>query len=324
MLSDAALRTVHVRAPGKINLVLHVGAVQPDGYHPLATVFQAVSLYEDVYARSARELSVSFRGSVDTSELTGEDTLVHRAAKLIAAQLTPEQRDEMELLPGAMPGIRIVVNKHVPIAGGMGGGSADAAATLVACNDIWNMGLDRATLGDLAAALGADVPFSLQGGTAMGLGRGDLLTPMLTGGEAHWVLVPSDFGLSTPAVYGELDIMRAAGTAPGRLDAPHIPAETVAAIREGSYPAYASVLDNDLQAAAFSLEPRLRERMRHLETRTGLGGIVSGSGPTIVLLAPDEESAQQAAAEVGGIAVTGGVHGARIESRDALAEEFLD
>lgn len=315
-----ALRTVHVRAPGKINLMLHVGAVQSDGYHPLATVFQAVSLYEDVYAHLASELSVSFRGSVDTTGLVGDDTLVHRAARLVAGQLSEAQREALNVAPGHLPGVRIVVEKHVPIAGGMGGGSADAAATLLACNDIWNVGLDRAALIELAAELGADVPFALQGGTAMGVGRGDVLTPLLAGAQSHWVLVTAPFGLSTPAVYGQLDIMRAAGNAPSRLDHPTVPAETITAIRDGDYPAYSSVLDNDLQIAAFTLEPRLREQVRRLEQQTALGAIVSGSGPTIALLAPDEDSAQRVAAEVGGIAVVGGVPGARILSRDALID----
>lgn len=268
------------RAPGKINLGLAVGAVGADGYHPLSTVFQAVELFEDVEIHAADHLTVSFAGPIDTSGLTGTDTLVHRAAHLVAeaAGLSP------------VPGAHIEVLKRVPIAGGMGGGSADAAATLVACNEFWSAGLDHEQLHALAAQLGADVPFALHGGTRLGTGRGDQLVDVLSPGRHTWLLVPSTLGLSTPAVYGELDRMRERGEAPAvDLDIDTRTAELLTALRSGDPRVLASALFNDLDAAACSLLPVLNETRNAGLDAGALAGFVSGSGPTMVFLAQDNE-----------------------------------
>lgn len=270
------------RAPGKINLGLAVGPVASDGYHPLKTVFQAVDLCEDIEIRAADTLSVTFAGPVDTGDLIGTDTLVHRAARLVAeaAGLEP------------MPGAHIEVLKRVPIAGGMGGGSADAAATLVACNSVWNAGLDVDQLNDLAATLGADVPFALHGGTKFGTGRGDELVDVLCHAHYTWLLVPNEHGLSTPAVYRELDRIREAGVAKQvLLDADDRAEVLIAALRQGDPRALAPTLFNDLDQAACSLHPDL-ERIRQAGLDAGaLAGFVSGSGPTMVFLTQDNEHA---------------------------------
>ena len=178
---------VHARAPGKINLFMRVGALEPDGYHDVATAYQAVSLYEDVLAWHDDEFSVAFGGSIDTSGLpTDASNLAIRAAKLLARHA------------GVPGGVRLEIDKNVPIAGGMGGGSADAAATLIACDALWGTALPKEELLMLAASLGADVPFALSGGTAIGTGRGDRLSPALATGSFHWVLAVAEFGLSTP------------------------------------------------------------------------------------------------------------------------------
>lgn len=188
---------VHVRAPGKINVYLGVGGRHDDGYHALATVFQAVSLYEDVFAYPADDFSVTVTGDVDPDTVPTDDrNLAIRAAKLLA-QAT-----------GVTDGVALELHKGVPVAGGMGGGSADAAAALVACDILWGTDVGPARLHELAARLGADVPFALHGGTAVGTGRGDLLTPALARGRFDWVLATSPEGLSTPAIYGRLDQMR--------------------------------------------------------------------------------------------------------------------
>lgn len=289
---------VHVRAPGKINLALCVGAVRPDGYHDLATVFQAVSVFEEVHAHTAREFSVEFTGPIDTSMLTGDDTLVHRAARLVAAELTAQQRSQFGVAGDALPGIRIVVEKHVPIAGGMGGGSADAAATLLACNVIWDAGLEKERLLELAAMLGADVPFSMLGGTALGLDRGDQLTPVLTAGELAWVLVPSTFGLSTPAVYAELDRLRSTGEVPNPIEAVVAP-DLFAALRGGKPESLVNALTNDLEAAAFSLSPELQKLASSLAERPEvLRCMVSGSGPTLAILTQAGSDAVRLAEEL--------------------------
>lgn len=314
-MTHGPVSMVHVRAPGKVNVALSVGPKADDGYHELATVFQAVSLYEEVYAHAAREFSVEFTGPIDTSGLTSDDTLVHRAAQLVAAELG-----------GEFPGIRIVVEKHVPIAGGMGGGSADAAATLLACDAIWGVGLSKERLWELAAKLGADVPFALQGGTSLGVGRGDVLSPVLTTGEFGWVLVPSESGLSTPAVYGELDRMRAEGLVPNP-ESPGVNPEVFAALREGNPSRLCVLLHNDLQAAAYSLAPEREQLARWIADRPNSGvSMISGSGPTIAVLTESRMYAAELARDIraGGhraIAVHGPVPGAHFV-HDTPADEL--
>jgi 4-diphosphocytidyl-2-C-methyl-D-erythritol kinase len=194
MTSAAAPKVVHARAPGKINVFLKVGALLDDGYHDVATAYQAVSLYEDIRATVADDFSVSFTGPIDTSGLaTDGSNLAIKAATLLAHRA------------GYRGGVHLEIEKHVPIAGGMGGGSADAAATLLACDSLWGTDLTREDLLELATQLGSDVPFAFTGGTAIGTGRGDQLSPALAKGSFQWVLALADFGMSTPLVYSELD-----------------------------------------------------------------------------------------------------------------------
>src|SRR3954470_24981753 len=185
---------VHVRAPGKINVFMRVGSLQEDGYHDVATAYQAVSLCEDVRAFPATDFSVSFEGPIDCSGLaTDASNIAIMAARALARRT------------GFRGGVRLAITKRVPIAGGMGGGSADAAGALLACDALWGTGVGREELQAVAARLGADVPFALMGGTAIGTGRGDRLSPALAKGSFHWVLAFADFGMSTPSVYDELD-----------------------------------------------------------------------------------------------------------------------
>ncbi|MBM7505434.1 4-(cytidine 5'-diphospho)-2-C-methyl-D-erythritol kinase [Agromyces aurantiacus] len=314
--TDAA---VHVRAPGKINVFMRVGALAADGYHDVATAYQAVSLYEDVRAWPDDEFSVEFSGSIDTSMLpTDASNLAIRAAKLLARHV------------GVPGGVRLEIEKHVPIAGGMGGGSADAAATLVACDALWGTALPKEDLHALAATLGADVPFALSGGTAIGTGRGDRLSPALATGSFHWVLAVADFGLSTPAVYRELDRRRDAGlesswrdqahgVAVG-LDSPTVDFAVLQALRAGDPRRLASALHNDLQSAALSLAPGLAGILELGEANGALAGIVSGSGPTVAFLVDDADSAIElqvalSASRLTAVHVHGPVHGARVLTR---------
>ncbi|SFR73554.1 4-diphosphocytidyl-2-C-methyl-D-erythritol kinase [Agromyces sp. CF514] len=298
---------VHVRAPGKINVFMRVGDVQPDGYHDVATAYQAVSLYEDVRAWPDDEFSVAFGGSIDTSGLvTDGSNLAIRAAKLLARAT------------GVSGGVRLEIEKHVPIAGGMGGGSADAAATLVACDALWGTALPKDELLALAAQLGADVPFSLTGGTAIGTGRGDRLSPALATGSFHWVLAVAEFGLSTPGVYAELDRIR---DEDGRNvpRSPVVDAEVLQALRAGDPVLLAQSMHNDLQEAALRLAPGLGGILDLGEGHGALAGLVSGSGPTVAFLAADADTALElqvalSAARLTAIHVHGAVHGARVLS----------
>ncbi|WP_417555472.1 4-(cytidine 5'-diphospho)-2-C-methyl-D-erythritol kinase [Microbacterium sp.] len=274
---------VHVRAPGKINVYLGVGARSDDGYHPLATVFQAVSLYEDVYAVPSDGFSLEVAGAVDVSGVPLDDrNLAMRAAKLLAQTA------------GVTAGVHLRIRKGVPVAGGMGGGSADAAAALVACDALWGTDLGPRGLHDLAARLGADVPFALHGGTAVGTGRGDVLTPALARGRFDWVLVLSGQGLSTPDVYGRLDRMRMHGDA--LADDPtellEVPAAVLQALLAGDARDLAPVMMNDLEVAAVSGRPDLELALADGVRMGALTGIVSGSGPTIAFLADGPEAAR--------------------------------
>ncbi|MCJ1712445.1 4-(cytidine 5'-diphospho)-2-C-methyl-D-erythritol kinase [Clavibacter michiganensis subsp. phaseoli] len=299
---------VHARAPGKINVSLTVGALQEDGYHDVATAYQAVSLYEDVWATKSDGFSVKFGGSIDTSHLTtGADNLAVRAARLLARST------------GYRGGVHLRIEKNVPIAGGMGGGSADAAATLLACDTLWGTERTRDQLLALGAELGADVPFALAGGTAIGTGRGDRLSPALAKGTFQWVLAIAEFGVSTPDVYGELDRHRerhAQDIFPAQ-QIPQVDSGVLQALRAGDPHMLAEVLHNDLQAPALHLAPGLGEVLQLGEENGALAGIVSGSGPTVAFLAADLDSALElqialSAARLTVIRATGPVHGARI------------
>ncbi|MGB3731141.1 4-(cytidine 5'-diphospho)-2-C-methyl-D-erythritol kinase [Microbacterium sp.] len=301
-------RQVHVRAPGKINVYLGVGARSDDGYHSLATVFQAVSLYEDVYASLADDFALEVAGDVDVSGVPLDDrNLAMRAAKLLAQTA------------GVTTGVHLRIRKGVPVAGGMGGGSADAAAALVACDALWGTDLGPRGLHDLAARLGADVPFALHGGTAVGTGRGDALTPALARGRFDWVLVLSDQGLSTPEVYGRLDRMRMHGDA--LADDPtellEVPAAVLQALLAGDARDLAPVMLNDLEAAAVADRADLELALAAGVRMGALTGIVSGSGPTIAFLAEGPEAARSLQDELKAtgreaLHVHGPVPGARI------------
>ncbi len=297
---------IHVRAPGKLNLFFEVGDVQDDGYHDVASAYQAVSLYEDVWAEHAADFSVTVSGTVDVSGVPADDrNLAMRAARLVAQKI------------GHPGGVHLDIVKHVPVAGGMGGGSADAAAALVACDALWGADLGASQLSQLAARLGADVPFALMGGTAIGTGRGDELSPALAKGRFDWVVVPSDVGLSTPEVYAHLDALRTHPEIVRAARAPTVHLGVLQALRAGDPIALAERARNDLQAAALSLRPQLREALELGEEAGALVGLVSGSGPTLAFLASDPESALElqvvlSAAGYQALHVHGPVHGARV------------
>jgi len=258
-----------VRVPAKVNLALNVGATDNEGYHALGTLFQAVSLFDDLVARLAEAgvFRVSFRGEGASGLPTDDTNLVVRAARLLAGTCGTGNL-----------GAEIRVHKRIPVAGGMAGGSADAAATLVACNQLWGTGLDTGQLHALAARLGADVPFLLHGGTAVGTGRGEKLKPVPVRGSLQWVLALSHHGLSTPAVFREFDRIsppRPTGIDPGLL----------AALAGGDVRRVGSLLGNDLQQAAVNLHPELADVLAMGREAGAAGALVSGSGPTIAFLA---------------------------------------
>lgn len=293
---------VTVRVPAKVNLELLVGPLREDGYHSLSTVFQAVSLHDDVTVSVADEWGVSVSGPLATGVPLGDDNIALRAARLL-------QRSR-EVDP-----VHVRIRKGIPVAGGMAGGSADAAATLVALDHLWELGLDRDELEEAAAELGSDVPFLVSGGTAMGSGRGELLAPVLARGTYHWVFALGEEGLSTPAVYAECDRLRGTTEVPDPAPNPAL----MAALRTGDPHELAPQLANDLQEAAVSLRPSIGDVLASGMEYGALGGIVSGSGPTVAFLVEDNEAGIDLAVALTASGVvrdvrraTGPVHGAHV------------
>jgi 4-diphosphocytidyl-2-C-methyl-D-erythritol kinase len=268
------MRPVSVSVPAKVNLQLSVGPERPDGFHDLATVFHAVDLLDTVTAREASELRVTVEGEDAESVPADATNLVWRAAQAMADAT------------GVDPAVHLHISKAIPVAGGMAGGSADAAAALLACDALWGTRVAPEELHYLAAELGSDVPFALMGGTAIGRGRGESLTPVLTRGTLHWAFAVFEGGLSTPVVYARCDDMRGPD-----VPSPQISDALLSALATGDAPAVGRALRNDLQPAAISLRPELADVLEVGEDYGALGQIVSGSGPTCAFLARDEDHA---------------------------------
>jgi 4-diphosphocytidyl-2-C-methyl-D-erythritol kinase len=281
---------VTVRVPAKVNVQLAVGGRRPDGFHDLANVFLAVGLYDRVTAARADDLRITAEGRDTAAVPLDASNLAVRAAVALAER------------HGIAPRVHLHIEKDIPVAGGMAGGSADAAGALLACDTLWGLGSAREELLAICAELGSDVPFSLVGGAALGTGRGDVLTPLEVAGGFHWVFVAADGGLSTPAVYQECDrLRREHGTGDGVADvaAPAAAPELLAALRSGDAYALGAALDNDLQAAALSLRPDLAETLAAGTAAGALAGIVSGSGPTCAFLVSDGDTAEKVASTLG-------------------------
>ena len=327
------MREVRASAPGKVNLTLRVGAPTPDGYHPLVTVFEALNLRETVTVRTSKTPGVRVEtiaylpdGSVDeatTRAMADVDPATHLAVR--AARV-------LQRLAAAGPwastaaGLSIRVDKRVPVAGGMAGGSADAAAALVACNELWDLGLGDEQLHAIGRSLGADVPACLAGGIALGTGRGDHMSVLREGDEAgaeyqhHWVMLLAHEGLSTPSVFREFDRVDAAGAPALAEPTP----EEVAALCGGPEE-LRHCLVNDLQAPALRLRPELADTIASAKEAGALAVTLSGSGPTVAALARDAEHARALAATLSdaptvarAIPTHGPACGARIESTEAI------
>ena len=327
------MREVRASAPGKVNLTLRVGAPTPDGYHPLVTVFEALNLRETVTVRTSKTPGVRVEtvaylpdGSVDevtTRAMADVDPATHLAVR--AARV-------LQRLAAAGPwastaaGLSIRVDKRVPVAGGMAGGSADAAAALVACNELWDLGLGDEQLHAIGRSLGADVPACLAGGIALGTGRGDHMSVLREGDEAgaeyqhHWVMLLAHEGLSTPSVFREFDRVDAVGAPALAEPTP----EEVAALCAGPE-SLRHCLVNDLQAPALRLRPELADTIASAKEAGALAVTLSGSGPTVAALARDAEHARALAATLSdaptvarAIPTHGPACGARIESTEAI------
>jgi 4-diphosphocytidyl-2-C-methyl-D-erythritol kinase len=322
---------VTARVPAKLNLQLAVGPPRADGYHDLVTVFQAVSLFDQVTVEPAARDAVTVSGEGAGRVPGGRDNLALRAV----AALRAAARDS----GAGRAGVRVTISKRIPVAAGLAGGSADAAGALVACNELWAAGLTQQALCEVGATVGSDVAFALLGGTAVGRGRGEQLTPALVPAtQYHWVLAFADGQLSTPEVYATLDRLRALGgyggtssppgsaglggvVVPPEETQPGLDAALMSALRAGDARLVGARLSNDLQPAAVSLFPALRKTLMAGLELGALGALVAGSGPTCVFLAPSAERALDLAAAMSGAGVcrsvarvTGPVPGAAVVS----------
>ncbi|USQ88791.1 4-(cytidine 5'-diphospho)-2-C-methyl-D-erythritol kinase [Streptomyces phaeoluteigriseus] len=273
------MSVVTVRVPAKVNVQLAVGAARPDGFHDLANVFLAVGLHDEVTVTPADALRVTCEGPEAAQVPLDRGNLAARAAIALAERY------------GRTPDVHLHIAKDIPVAGGMAGGSADGAGALLACDALWGTGASREELLEICAELGSDVPFSLVGGAALGVGRGEQLTALEVGGIFHWVFAMAGRGLSTPAVFREFDRL-----AEG-LDIPEPVAsrELLDALAKGDPDALAAAVSNDLQPAALSLFPELADTLAAGETAGALTGLVSGSGPTTAFLARDAAAAERIA-----------------------------
>ena len=305
--------SVVASSPAKVNVFFAVGAFLKNGFHEVASCYQALSLREVLSVELEGKFSIGFAGPL--AELckqqvpTDATNLVYKAGTAL-----------QKLNPAVMPQlVAFTIHKSVPIAGGMAGGSADGAAALVALDSLFATGLE-AKLSKAAAKLGSDVPFSLEGGTAIGTGRGEKLSKIETGAVLHWVMTPSQIGLSTPDVYRRLDVMRTeAGVDVSTLEQPEVPAGLVAALVAGDAMVVANYMHNDLEIAALALRPELATTIEAGKKAGALKSMVSGSGPTIAHLAKDRIHAEQIANRLAGaglpsIATYTSVSGTRLEN----------
>jgi 4-diphosphocytidyl-2-C-methyl-D-erythritol kinase len=306
------MTTVTVRAPAKINLGLKVGPPRSDGYHPLATIYQAIALYDEVKARPARtgEFSLTVTGEGQDSVPLDASNLAVKAAILLAATF------------GIDEGVALSIHKTIAVAGGLAGGSADAAGALIACDALWGTRATRDQLMELAAELGSDVPFCLVGGNAVGTGRGENVSQVLGRGTYEWVLAYADAGLSTPEVFAEFDRIHGFDD----LDpADHpaaelaIPDDLMTALRDGDPYAVGEAMHNDLEVATLRLRPALRRTLAVGDEFGALASVVSGSGPTCLFLAADDDHAVDLAVALSSSGTcrlvqraSGPVHGARL------------
>jgi len=348
---------VTARVPAKVNLQLAVGPLRGDGYHDLVTVFHALALFDEVTVAPAERDSVVVTGEGASSVPLDSGNLAARAVAALAGAVGPGLRDS--------PGVAIEIRKRIPVAAGLAGGSADAAGALVACNELWGAGLSQQELAEVAGRIGSDVAFALHGGTAVGLGRGEQVTPALTSGTYHWVLAFAAEQLSTPAVYAACDRLRSRASAPepspepvaggsggssprastagrggavsprasdprggpgSRPPGPALSTALLAALRSGDPAAVGPLLGNDLQPAAISLLPRLRQALAAGREHGALGAIVSGSGPTCAYLARDGAHARDLAVALTSagvcrsvVSVTGPAPGATVISQSRTA-----
>lgn len=303
-MERGAALTLRVRVPAKVNLHLAVGSRRPDGYHDVVSILQTVSLHDALRVHcpdtglaqhpAARrhmgvQLTLDQDGVAEGVPVDGTN-LTTVAAERLMARLGIGTPGVLRSAGTDGPWARLHLTKRIPVGAGMAGGSADAAAALVGLNVLWDGGLDASELREVAATIGADVPFCLVGGTALATGIGTAVARVLTRGGAHWVIGIDRAPLSTAAVYAAFDELDA--------PAPSAPDLMLHALRTGDLDTLAAALLNDLEPAAIRLRPALADRREAMLAAGALAAMVSGSGPTMLGLARDALHARQLAERV--------------------------
>jgi 4-diphosphocytidyl-2-C-methyl-D-erythritol kinase len=262
-------RRLQLSAAAKVNLALEVLSRRPDGYHEIATVMQTVDLSDRLVLEDAHAIEVK----TGAEGVPGDErNLAHRAAAMLRQA------------SGVERGVRIILDKRIPVAAGLGGGSSDAAATLVGLNRLWGLRWPVERLAEVAVELGMDVPFFLRGGAALGTGRGERLTALPTSAMAL-VLVNPRFAVSTAEMYGR--VTPAMYSDGGRAR------EAAAALASHRVSRLASVLYNGLEPAARAVYPQVGQMQAALVAAGALGAAMSGSGPTVFAVARSYEHARQ-------------------------------
>ncbi len=271
---------VRERAYAKLNLVLQVGRPRADGMHPLCSLFASIELADELEGAPG-ELE---EDSVECAGVAGENLALGAIAAF---------RERSGGLPDGP--VRLRIDKHIPVAAGLGGGSADAAAALRIVNRMSGLPLDTAALRELAAELGADVPSQVEPGHALVQGVGELVEPLSLPALVA-VLVPSAEGLRTAEVYAQLDRL---GGGRERLDP-----ESLRGLAAGDPDRLGAGVENDLERAALALRPELAATLAQLRSAGALGAAVSGSGPTCFGLFAERSAAEAAASGIPGAIVS--------------------
>lgn len=277
---DAPPSSLRARAAAKVNLGLYVGPLQPGGrYHEVVSVLQSIAIWDELEVEVVPEgLGLEVEGGGLPPD---ETNLVLVAAR----ELARRSRD--------LPGARFRLRKGIPVSAGLGGGSADGAAALIALDRLWGLHLPAVNLHAMAAEVGSDVPFCIAGGTAVATGRGDKIREVPSKGSTWWVVGIDHEQLATQHVYDHFDELGLATPLDGRW-----PEELLAALVAGDLRRLAGALHNDLEPAAFDLLPALAKSKQRLLEAGALGAIMSGSGPTMLGLCGDEDHATQVARAV--------------------------
>lgn len=267
------MESIRLRAHAKINLTLDVVGKRPDGYHDVEMIMQSVGLWDEIILRETD------RGIELDSNLKnlprGSRNIAWRAVELIRTEF------------GISRGVNIFIRKNIPIAAGLGGGSADCAGVLLGLNRLWNLNIDDEALRLLGKSLGADVPFCLTGGTALAQGIGEILTPIASRADIWLVIIRPNIWVSTKEIYGRLDLNSIGKRPDNEAMIKHLGAGRITGIAEN--------LVNVLEGVTIPMHPQIARIKSQLMEQGALGSLMSGTGPTVYGVFKDQSSAHKAA-----------------------------